>query len=184
MAEEKSQVATIVLDEGKYKGRTLGDLGSTYLGYGYIKYKAGEGEAPFMEYILTYPEQPLVTWEECKSYVMPFGKHKGLTLMELAKTMEGQSYLQYISTWEKMSEREVVKMMVLALPKLPPPTLDLTDWQMWEMPFGKFKGENMLHVSVHNAGYLQYMAKQMKKKPNAQNNYLRAKIEHILNPLA
>ena len=173
-------VGEFILDGGKYAGRRLGDLGNTYLGYGYIKYKAREGESSFVEYLVEFPHQPSPTWEECKDYELQFGKYRGKKIYDLAGTLEGRSYLSYLSTWEDMNEREIITRMVNAFPQLPLAPLDTSDWQMWEMPFGKFKGVTMAEAARRDRGYLKYMRRQMGKKPSAQNDYLAARIDCVL----
>ena len=172
-----------ILAAGKYEGQRIGDVGSTYLGYAYIKYKCSEGDPLYVEYILDNPVQPVCTWDECKNYRLPFGKHKGKSLQELAESLEERSYLSYLFTWEAMSERALVQRMVQAFDKLPEPALDTAGWKEWTMPYGKYKGTNMFDLGSSDVGYLRYLFMRMQKKPSPANNFLGARIHFILEQL-
>lgn len=176
-----------VIAEGKHKGWDIDELGRTYLGYSYIRYKAGEGEAQYMAYILNHPEGPHATWDDCVGYVMPFGKYKGKSLGDLSKTLEGRSYLEYIATWEQMSERDLVRRVVAAFDMLGPAELDTEHWQQWTMPFGKYRNMYMADLVTQDAGYMQYLSRTLKKHPAAskkkgqcQNQFLAAQLDHVL----
>lgn len=173
----------VVFSEGKYKGKSIGEVGASYIGYGYLMYMSSQGDENVRKYLEQHPERPAVTWQECKEFVLPFGKHKGKTLIELARCYEGRSYLRYLSGWENMNERKLVQKLVANFGKMVDPMLNTDDWQKWEMPFGKYKGQTMLEVWRTNPGYVRYMSKQMKQKPNDQNKFLGARLEYVMSNL-
>lgn len=43
-----------------------------------------------------------VEWSTVQSFKMPFGKHKGKTMVEMIRTKDGRDYLRYMCNWKDL----------------------------------------------------------------------------------
>jgi hypothetical protein len=48
--------------------------------------------------------EPVIDWNSCRSFALPFGKYRGETLGVLVRTKKTREYLRWLLTWEEIRE--------------------------------------------------------------------------------
>ena len=148
---------------GKFKGLTLSELIKSAQGYGYVQYlntlgpvSLDEQTIEAIKMVLDAFDPPKWTLAEGLAYHLPFGKHKGVALVELCNTWEGRDYLEYMSKAEKDNDvREACKAV---LEGTEPVQMSLSQAMACRMPYGHYKGQTLEDIQRSYAGrkYLEW----------------------------
>jgi hypothetical protein len=86
---------------------------------------------------------------------LTWGKHRGLTLRELAATWNERHYLQYMLTRDLDAyDADSIRRALAATPEVYPTYKEAREFQMF---FGKWKGETLGHIVDAHGGGLMYL---------------------------
>lgn len=76
--------------------------------------------APFTDFDFSDSEEDTgvgqeLTYQTARKVVIPFGKHKGKTIGDIARTKNGRSYLDYLLSWDQLREhtREAIELVMI-----------------------------------------------------------------------
>lgn len=99
-----------------------------------------------------------LTVDDAMKTKLRFGKRHGETLGEVAKTLDGWSYLEYLARWDQLNAR-TKEAVDLVLTSCPVPTAELDQSMSYALPFGKYKGMTLgdLCRSEKGRDYLEYL---------------------------
>lgn len=100
------------------------------------------------------------SWDECKDYKMPLGKHLGQCISELM-TVDGLDYLQYLAKWDELEKHTGSYVKFALAHGLKTVKVDPIEANTWIMPFGKFKGKPLCKIAAHKKGpgYIKWLTK-------------------------
>jgi uncharacterized protein (DUF3820 family) len=189
---------------GRHAGKSVAEVGSTYEGYLYLqwfmdsdkkkresgeeqKYNNDDLTAAITAFFDAHPTPPVLSWEDKMAWTFRFGKYKGKTIEEVMRTWQGRTYLEYISTWDRLAERAMIKSVVDQFGRMPNAELDLVEAAERTMPYGLHKGELLREMALDTEGprsprsYLQYMLKKLSTNSKLQDQVLAREIEWCLN---
>jgi hypothetical protein len=185
---------------GRYNGSTVEAVGAKYDGYMYLKWFVESNEKKrddemdlfsddatsmlsIIKAYLASHDEPVLSWEEKLDYKIRFGKYKDTKVRNIARTMQGRSYLQYISTWENFSDRLIIQDVMDNINLLPPAILDEKEAEERSVPFGPHRGRLIRDLKSTPSGlaYLEQLSRKLKGSKQERNRVLALEIEHCLS---
>jgi uncharacterized protein (DUF3820 family) len=153
----------IKMSTGKFKGLTLAEMIKSAQGFSYVKYlnslgpvTLDEETAEAIEVVLDSFEPPKWTLAEGLAYHLPFGKHKGVALVELCNTWEGRDYLEFLAKSKKAND--AVEACKAVLEGTEPVDMTLSQALACRMPYGHYKGQTLEDIQRSYTGrkYLEW----------------------------
>ena len=163
--------STMTLDEaldfvmvtGKYEGKTIRELVTCPIGYGYLEYLSGLDKLSLdlltweaTTLVIQYLEPPAWSLQASLAFVLPYGKHKGVPLVELCNVWDGRDYLNYLANQEKSSDvRNACKAV---LDGTEPVEMSLEQALECRMPYGHYNGQLLGDIQKSYTGrkYLEW----------------------------
>lgn len=116
-------------------------------------------DAPDRDYSHLSEAAEIKSWDECKDYKMPLGKHAGACISTLM-TLEGLDYLEYLSRWEELSAHTGSYVKYALAHGLKTHHVDPIEANTWVMPFGKYKGKPLCKIATRKKGpsYIKWLS--------------------------
>ena len=175
--QQNNNENSYILTEGKHEGSSIGEVLSTHDGFDYLTYLSTREPGVFIEQecweairaaFALAPKKPECTRDEGENFQLRFGKHSGKTIGELATTVEGQSYLDYLTrtsnTFPDARAHAIAVMKDLEI--IQPSTQEALDTVI---DFGKHKGKSIAQLITSYQGriYVEWLCEKDKNKLTA-----------------